>query len=405
MDSWRLRAQTERVARLQAERLRSLEAADSASATTIEMEGRTLKNFASNDYLSLRMDVRLRVALAEGAMRYGTGAGASHLLGGHHREHELLAQECAQWLGCERALVFGSGYVAAVATLTALLRPGDLTVQDRLNHACLLDGARFAGAEVTRYRHLDFEHARVKLHKRKTANLMLISDSVFSMDGDCADVAMLSKLADEQGALLMIDEAHALGVLGERGAGLSAQLPQSDRIVMATFGKAIGTSGAVIAGPAWLIDHLVQAARGFVYSTAMPPALAYATREALRLAQTADQARAHLAELVARFRAGLARLSLSVGNSMTPIQPIYLASEREALRLSMSLRNKGFFVPAVRPPTVPKAMLRVSLNAAHQAGEVDELLDALYALFLGHGQALCPDHAGRQSETSSHQSP
>lgn len=312
----------------------------------------------------------------------GCGARASHLLGGHRRQHERLEEELAEWIGRPRALLFSTGYMAALGVGSALLGRHDLCVQDRLNHACLLDAARLPGAHLKRYRHLDVEDARRCLRAEPERAALLISDSLFSMDGDCAPLPALAQLAREEGAWLMVDEAHALGVLGPDGAGACAEAGLGCVEVpvwMGTFGKALGAFGAAIAGSEALIEALVNGARSYVYTTALPPALAAALRVAVALARSADGERAHLATLVACLRQGLADSPWPLLPSKTPIQPLLLGDSRLASRLAIRLEDAGFHVPAVRPPTVPpaSARLRITLSAAHRLEDVERLAGSL----------------------------
>jgi 8-amino-7-oxononanoate synthase len=272
--------------------------------------------------------------------------------------------------------------MANLGVLGALLREGDVCVQDRLNHACLLDGARLAGAELRRYVHADVGSARRQLEARNAAPALLATDGVFSMDGDVAPLRELSDLCRDEGALLHVDDAHGLGVLGARGAGSvsEAGLAQDDvPVLMATLGKALGVAGAFVAGSVALIDGLVQFARTHVFTTAMPPALAAATRAAVRTAREDDDRRARLRRLIEQFRHGAETRGIALMPSRTPIQPIVVGESAQALHVAQQLEAAGYYVPAIRPPTVPQgqARLRVTLSAAHDEGMVEGLLAAL----------------------------
>ncbi len=376
-----------RLAERQAEReraglLRRLRAFEPAPGPRVRIDGRELLVFCSNDYLGLARHPELIKALQRAAGDCGVGSTAAHLVVGHHREHAALEEALAEWTGRERALLFSTGYVANLGVLQALLGTGDLCVQDKRNHACLLDGARLAGCTLKRYPHADVDGAARQLATAPQAAALVASDGVFSMDGDLAPLAGLAALCAREGATLMIDDAHGLGVLGPQGAGsvAAAGLAQADvPVLMATLGKALGCAGAFVAGPAALIDGLTQFARTYVYSTALPPALAAAARVAVQLARSDDDRRVRLARLIARFRTGAAQLGLPLAASPTPIQPLLLGDSAAALQVAAALEARGLLVTAIRPPTVPEgtARLRITLSAAHDEADVDRLLDAL----------------------------
>ncbi len=376
-----------RLARLCDERarddlLRRLRVVDHVAGAHIVVDGRALLNFASNDYLGLAAHPALREALIAATARWGVGAGAAHLLGGHREEHEALEHALARWTGRERALLFSSGYMANLGVIDALLGDGDVCVQDKLNHASLIDGARLAGADLKRYPHADVDAARRQLHSRADAAALLATDAVFSMDGDVAPLRELATLARDERALLLVDDAHGLGVLGADGAGSCADagLDANDvPLLMATLGKAIGVYGAFVAGDADLIDGLVQAARTHTYTTAPPPALAAATRVAIDIARHEHWRRDRLRHVIAHFRAGAVRRGIDVLPSRTAIQPVRVGASAAALDLSRRLEADGFFVPAIRPPTVRagEARLRVALTALHSEEHVEHLLDAM----------------------------
>ena len=376
-----------RIAARQAEReraglLRRLRAVEQAQGPRVRIDGRELLAFCSNDYLGLAQHPQLIKALRRAAGDCGVGSTAAHLVIGHHREHAALEAELADWTGRERALLFSTGYAANLGALQALLGADDLCVQDRLNHACLLDGARLAGCTLKRYPHADVAGAARQLATAPQAATLVASDGVFSMDGDLAPLPALAALCAREQATLMIDDAHGLGVLGPQGAGsvADAGLAQTDvPVLMATLGKALGCAGAFVAGPAALIDGLTQFARTWVYSTALPPALAATARAAVALARRSDDRRAHLAVLIARFRNGAAQLGLPLAASITPIQPLLLGDSAAAMRAAAALETRGLLVTAIRPPTVPEgtARLRITLSAAHDEADVDRLLAAL----------------------------
>jgi 8-amino-7-oxononanoate synthase len=370
-----------------AQLLRRLRTIEHADGPWLETGGRRLLSFCSNDYLGLAQHPQLIAALKRVADDEGVGSTSAHLICGHRAEHAALEEALAAWTGRERALLFSTGYMANLGVLQALLARGDLCVQDKLNHACLLDGAQLAGAALKRYPHADVAAAARQLAGNGEAGALLATDGVFSMDGDSAPLRELAALCAHQGATFMVDDAHGLGVLGERGAGSVSAAGLAQRevpVLMATLGKALGCAGAFVAGPAVLIDGLVQFARPYVYTTAMPPALAAAALAAVRLAQAEDWRRQKLALLIARFRHGAAQLGLALSASTSAIQPLLLGDARAALDAARALEQQGLLVTAIRPPTVPagRARLRLTLSAAHEESHVDRLLGALENLRL-----------------------
>lgn len=376
------RLQHAQAQRAEADLLRRLRRVEAADGPYVVIGGRRLLSFASNDYLGLAQHPRLREALNASARRWGVGATAAHLLGGHRDEHEALEHQLACWTGRERALLFSSGYMANLGVLGALLQEGDLCLQDRLNHASLIDGARLSGATMKRYVHNDAASARRQFESTPGAPALLASDGVFSMDGDIAPLRELAALCREQGALLHVDDAHGIGVLGSDGAGSVAEagLDQNDvPVLMATLGKALGVCGAFVAGSTALIDGLVQFARAHMYTTALPPALAAATSAAVDIARFETWRRERLRALIAHWRSGARQRGLGLLPSRTPIQPLLIGDSGAALRLSRELETRGYYVPAIRPPTVAagKARLRVTLSALHSESLVEQLLDAI----------------------------
>ncbi len=344
--------------------------------------GQTVTCFCSNDYLGLAHHPDVVRALHNAAARHGVGSTGSHLVSGHRREHARLEEVLADWTGRERALVFSSGMMANLGVMQALLARGDICVQDKLNHASLIDGARASGATLRRYRHADAGSAARQLAIDPGAAALLATDGVFSMDGDIAPLAELAALCRREGATLMVDDAHGLGVVGPEGAGsiAAAGLGQADvPVLMGTLGKALGCGGAFVAGSADLVDGLVQFARSYVYTTAMPPALAVAAGAAVAIARREAWRRDHLDALIARFRHGARQLGLPLMDSDTPIQPLLLGDSERAVRAARHLRDAGLQVTAIRPPTVPRgrARLRITLSAAHAEADVDRLLEAL----------------------------
>ena len=365
--------------------LRRARTIDAAHGVRVTIGGRKLLNFSSNDYLGLAQDARIVKALQNTANECGVGSTAAHLVCGHHREHARLEEALCEWTGREAAMLFSSGWLANLGAMQALLDRDGVCVQDKLNHASLLDAAQLAGAALKRYPHNDVEAAARQLANAGEKSALLATDGVFSMDGDVAPLRELASLCKREAATLMVDDAHGLGVLGDRGAGSvsEAGLSQEDALVlMATLGKALGCAGAFVAGSHALIEGLTQFARTFVYTTAMPPALAAAASEAVHIAREEDGRREKLRALIARFRTGATQLGLPLIGSATAIQPIVLGDADYAVQASHALERNGFLVTAIRPPTVPagKARLRVTLSAAHDATDVDRLLDALAQL-------------------------
>ena len=362
--------------------LRRLRTVEQINGPRVVIAGRSLLNFASNDYLGLAQHPVLLEALTRSAAHWGVGATASHLLGGHRQEHAMLEEKLAQWTGRERALLFSTGYMANLGAIGALLQDGDVCVQDKLNHASLLDAARLSGARINRYRHADPDSAQQQLQTLPDAGALLASDGVFSMDGDIAPLRELAALCKKQHATLLVDDAHGIGVLGSDGAGSLAEAglsPDDAPVLMATLGKALGVAGAFVAGSTAQIDGLVQFARTHTYTTAMPPALAAAASAAIDLARAESWRREKLRGLIAQLCAGASERGLSLLESRTPIQPLLVGSSDDALRISQQMENAGFYIPAIRPPTVSagSARLRITLSAAHEASDVERLLDAL----------------------------
>lgn len=349
----------------------------------LEIDGQWLTGFCSNDYLGLSQQFGVVSALQDAAAREGAGATASHLVCGHHALHDALEREMAEWLGYPRALLFGSGFAANLAVQQALLsEEDDVCVQDRLNHASLLDATRLAGCRLRRYPHLDAEGAMRQLKHAPEGAAMLATDGVFSMDGDLAPLRSLSLVARMQGAMLYVDDAHGVGVIGQHGRGCVAEagLGVDDvPLQLATFGKALGGSGAVVLGDEAMIQHLAETARPYIYTTAVPPAQAAATLAAVKLARRDDWRREKLAELVGVFRAGARQHGLDLMASDTPIQPLLCGAEATVMAMSAALETSGFLVTAIRPPTVPegKARLRVTLSALHTPAQVRALIDAI----------------------------
>jgi 8-amino-7-oxononanoate synthase len=359
----------------------------SAQGPRVRIGERDYLAFASNDYLGLANAPELADAACEAARRLGVGAGASHLVVGHNAAHEALEDELARFVApCAgaRALLFSSGYLANLAILTALAGRSDAVFADRLNHACLVDGALLSRAKLQRYPHRDVAAVSAALARSTRAHRrFIVTDAVFSMDGDIAPLADLLALADAHDAMLVIDDAHGFGVLGD-GRGALAQFGlASPRIVyMGTLGKAAGVAGAFIAADARVVETLVQLARPYVYTTAAPPMLAAALRSSLRIIRDDTSRRTHLSRLIAALRDALRDLPWKLLPSTTPIQPLMIGDVAAVVRISDALAARGILVPAIRPPTVPAgtARLRISLSAAHALGDVEALANALRAV-------------------------
>ncbi len=357
---------------------------DSPQQPEVVVDGRPMLGFCSNDYLGLAADPRVAEAFRQGIERWGCGSGAAHLVTGHSRAHQQLEQELAEFTGRERALLFSSGYMANLAVITTLLGRGDAIIEDRLDHASLVDGARLSGARLLRFPHADLEAARKQL-QTGTGEKLLAVDGVFSMDGDLADLPALAALCRQQDAWLMVDDAHGLGVLGAHGGGSLEHWDLNARqvpVLMGTLGKAFGTAGAFVAGSGDLIETLVQKARTWIFTTALPAAVAEATRASLRIVQEESWRRERLQELVAKFHEGIVQLGFASPPSMTPIQPLIAGSAETALEWSGLLAEQGILVTAIRPPTVPRgsARLRITFSASHTDEQLQRLLTALERL-------------------------
>jgi 8-amino-7-oxononanoate synthase len=367
---------------------------DSPAGARIVVDGRARLNFASNDYLGLANHPAVVAAARAGAARWGVGAGASHLICGHYGAHAALESELAAWAGpCAgaQALAFGSGYLANLALLTTLAGRGDAIFADRLNHACLNDGALLSRADLVRYRHRDIAHLRARLAHSAARRKLIATDAVFSMDGDVAPLRELLALAETFDAWLVVDDAHGFGVLGTRadpGRGSVAHFGLSSaRIVyMGTLGKAAGVAGAFVAAHPAVIATLAQGARTYVFTTAAPPLLAEALRASLALIREDRERHERLAATIARFRARTAQVADRLLASTTPIQPLVVGANAAAVALSAALWERGFWVPAIRPPTVPAgtARLRIALSAAHADADIDALAGALEELVPAH---------------------
>jgi len=354
---------------------------DGPQGIILNVDGRELINFCSNDYLGLASHPEVAAAFKSGVNRYGVGSGSAHLICGHSAAHHALEEELAAFTGRDRALLFSTGYMANLGVISALLGRNDTVLEDRLNHASLLDGGLLSRARFQRYRHADVEDLQAKL-AASVGKALVVGDGVFSMDGDLAPLPTMVELAESYQAGLLIDDAHGFGVLGKRGGGVVEHfgLSQNDvPILIGTLGKAFGTFGAFVAGSEDLIEMLIQKARSYVFTTALPAAVAEATRASLRLLQAESWRRDRLQTLIARFRSGAEQQGLRLMDSMTAIQPILIGDSGQAVAASQRLLEQGFWVGAIRPPTVPagSARLRITFSANHSEQQVDALLEAL----------------------------
>ncbi len=349
------------------------------------LDGKGLLSFCSNDYLGLANHPEIIAAFKKGADEYGVGSGAAHLVNGHSRAHHALEEELAEFSGRPRALLFSTGYMANLGVVSALVGAGDAVFEDRLNHASLLDAGLLSRARLSRYHHGDVSSLTHKLGESKAQEKLVVSDGVFSMDGDIAPLPELAATAKEHDAMLMVDDAHAIGVLGPQGRGSAAHFGlgvDEVPILMATLGKGVGSFGAFVAGSDDLIEWLIQAARPYIYTTATPPAVAEATRASLKLLQREEWRREKLQTLIRRFRTGAQQLGLQLMASATAIQPLLVGDSGKAVALSKQLEGQGILISAIRPPTVPEgtARLRITFSAAHTEEQVDRLLSALESI-------------------------
>lgn len=357
---------------------------DSAQGAEIVVDGRPLLSFCSNDYLGLANHPEVIAAMQHGAAQYGAGSGAAHLVTGHLTPHHLLEEELAAFTGYTRALLFSTGYMANLGAVSALCGAGDAVFEDRLNHASLLDAGLLSRARLQRFPHGDVAALHERLAESKAQRKLIVTDGVFSMDGDIAPLRALAATAQQHDAWLLMDDAHGLGVIGEHGRGsmeVCSLTPRDLPLLVGTLGKGFGSFGAFVAADEIIIETLIQQARPYIYTTALPPAVAEATRASLKIIQSDEgaQRRAHLTALVQRFRTGAQQLGLPLMESPTAIQPLLVGDSATAVNMSEALLAEGILISAIRPPTVPDgtARLRITLSAAHDAAQVDRLLDAL----------------------------
>jgi 8-amino-7-oxononanoate synthase len=359
----------------------------SPQGTEIILDGNHVTSFCSNDYLGLAGHPDVIQAYHEGLEQFGAGSGASHLVSGHMASHHALENELAEFTGRSSALIFSSGYMANVGVLTTLLGKNDAVFEDRLNHASLLDGGLFSGAAFKRFPHLDMDTLDKQLAESNGQRKLIVSDGVFSMDGDKALLPELITTSESNNAILMLDDAHGFGVLGKEGGGLAAHWQEQGvhidednlQVLIGTFGKAFGASGAFVAGSQELIETLIQFCRPYIYTTAISPAMAEALRTSLKLIRKDNWRRQYLTQLIQRFKDHCADLGLEVLASETPVQAVILGDAQTALQASEELLRRGVYVTAIRPPTVPKgsARLRITFSAIHTESQFQKLLDSL----------------------------
>lgn len=361
---------------------RERQVVDGPQGVELNIGGKQYLNFCSNDYLGLANHPQVIESFQHGARLYGVGSGASHLINGHSKAHHALEEELAAFVERPRALLFSTGYMANVGVISALLGRGDTVFEDRLNHASLLDGGLMSQARLQRFQHADAQDLDNKLCESKAKQKLICTDGVFSMDGDLAPLPDLIKQAEQHQAWLMVDDAHGLGTIGQNGRGIvehfsatTAQVP----ILVGTLGKAFGTFGAFVAGEDDLIEYLIQRARSYIYTTALPPAVAEATRMSIRLIDAESWRREKLHDNIAYFKHCLHQTGLPENLSETAIQPIVIGDVERTVQLSQRLKQHGFLVSAIRPPTVPEgtARLRVTLCAEHTHTQIDQLIEQL----------------------------
>jgi 8-amino-7-oxononanoate synthase len=361
---------------------RKLRVLEDHRGTRASFEGRDILLFCTNDYLGLSRHPRVVRAAQKGLKRYGVGVGAARLISGTTEAHDSLEKKIAQFKGKESALVFAAGFLANLGILTAFSGEGDVIIMDKLCHASLVDGARLSKAELRVFPHKNYEKCEELLRQYPRQRKLLVTESVFSMDGDLADLEKLIRLKKKYGALLVVDDAHGTGVLGERGRGATERSSGGIDIVMGTLSKALGGLGGFVAADKTLIEHLINFSRPFIFATALPPALCEAAREALFVIEEEPLLRKRLWENIRKVHKGLAELGFSIAEPASAILPVILGDEKKALAAFEALLKQGLFIPAVRYPTVPKgkARLRVTVSAAHASQDIQVLLKAFRAL-------------------------
>lgn len=351
--------------------------------------GKQYLNFSSNDYLGLASDPMLISAWQEGGKRYGVGSGGSYLVTGYHQAHADLCAQLSSWLGVEAVALFSSGYSANQAILKLLVKKDDLLLQDKLNHASLMEAGTLIEAKMLRFKHNDTAHLQRLLEKSTQPNKLIISEGVFSMDGDCAPIVALIEQAKNSHSWLMIDDAHGLGVLGNKGQGsvqAAGILQQDIQVYMATFGKALGVGGAFVAGSKLMIDYLTNFSKTYIYSTGIPPAMAFAITQSCLMAEQQDWRRDKLNVLISSFRELCLQYDIHLCHSNTAIQPIIIGDSKHTMKVANQLKDLGFWVTAIRPPTVPvnSARLRITLTVNHELEDIQQLVLAIYRVLNEH---------------------
>ena len=369
--------------RQSAGRYRRLRARSGEQGVSVIIDGKEMLSFCSNDYLGLAAHPTIKKAFINAAETEGVGSGAAHLLSGHSYYHQQLEEALADFMGQQSVLLFSSGYQANLGVIDGLMSRGDVVIQDKLNHASLLDGGRLSAAKSWRYHHADMGSLQRRLRQAESSSCRLVvTDGIFSMDGDLAPLEPLIQLTQTHQAALMVDDAHAIGVLGKHGRGSVEHWQVKAEympIVMGTLGKAFGTAGAFVAADKDVIETLIQQSRTFVYTTAQPAAVAAASLASLVLVRTETWRREKLQTLIEQFRKGAAELGLVTMNSLTPIQPIMIGDDKKAMLIGQELESRGFLLGVIRTPTVPlgSARLRVTLSTNHTEQNIKQLLEAL----------------------------
>ncbi|AJJ11052.1 8-amino-7-oxononanoate synthase [Yersinia rohdei] len=380
--SWQNRIEHGLQQRREAAAYRTRQMNDGASGRWLQLGARRYLNFSSNDYLGLSQDAAVIAAWQQGAARYGVGSGGSGHVTGYSQPHAQLEQQLADWLGYPRALLFISGYAANQGVLAALASADDRILADKLSHASLLEAAAHSEAQLRRFAHNQPDSLQNLLQKPSVGQTLVVTEGVFSMDGDSAPLQALQQHTAAAGGWLLVDDAHGIGVRGEAGRGSCWEQDVKPELLVVTFGKAFGLSGAAVLCQEPVAEYLLQYARHLIYSTAMPPAQAFALQTALVRIQQGDDLRQQLQQRIEQFRRGAAALPLQLGASETAIQPLLVGDNQQTLALAEQLRAAGLWVTAIRPPTVPPggARLRLTLSAAHQSDDIDRLLEVLYGL-------------------------
>ena len=361
----------------------------SAQGPIIFIEGKKFLNFSSNDYLGFANNGELKRYMIKAIKEYGIGAGSSQLVVGHLEPHERLEKKLAKFFNKKAALIFSSGYHANLAIASALINKNTIILQDKYNHASLIDSALLSKGKLVRYRHCDLKHLKSLLEKYKNSELIVMTDGVFSMDGDCSPLSEISKLCRQHNALLVVDDAHGVGVLGKNGAGLVEEMNLEKKVdlLIGTFGKSFGAAGAFIVGNETIIEAFIQKARTYIYTTALLPSLAATITHTLKMIKESDSLRLHIRELVAHYKKLSKKAEIYTSKFDNHIQPLVVGGANEAVQLSKALYKKNILVPAIRPPTVPKdtSRLRISITAAHTKKDISLLVKTISTTLNAHG--------------------